>query len=209
MKLSKVICNFFLFSAIIFFQNCASGNIWLYVNEDGSGRIQMVRKEIQARRKIDLTFLKASSPELTEMKITSVDANFSSIHNLKMEGASFIYYSKVNNSEIFNCLLFTLDTSADSAWFRYFQITDINMNLFDKEAKSRDDLARFNNLAEYFVWEIHLPGNVASVKDFQPLGPEWWISKHSNSKVTLKIPAKDILKSRRKFSSYEICTSSK
>ena len=207
MRLSNSSCKFLYIIIILFFQNCASGNIWLYVNSDGSGKLQMVRKEIQAREKIDLAFLKGSQSEVTELHISSVDSNFSSIHNLKMEGASFIFYVQEINLEKQNCLLFTLDTSAESAWFRHFQITDIKLNLFEKEAKSRDDLARFNNLADYFVWEIHLPGKVASVKDFQSLGPEWWISKHSDSKVILKIPAKDILKSRRKFSSYEICSS--
>lgn len=209
MKFIQLACNFLILFSLLLLQFCASGNIWLYVNENGSGRVQMVKKEIQARQKIDLEFLKGSPSELTEMKISSVDSNFSSIHTLKMNGASFIYYPQEVNSEIYNCLLFTLDTSAESEWFRYFQITNVKMELFDKEAKSRDDLARFNNLAEYFVWEIHLAGDVKTVKDFQALGPEWWISKHSNSKVVLKIPAKDILNSRRKFSTYEVCSSPK
>lgn len=195
----------FLF-LFFFTTHCASGNIWLYVNEDGSGKIQMIRKDLESRKKVQLDFLRNVRSEESELLIVSADSQFNSIHTLEMEGASFIYYSKKESNLTRNCLLFTLDTSSNSAWFKYFQITDLSLSIFEKEAKTRDDIARFNNLTEFVVWEIHLPGEVEKVTDFEPLGLDWWISKHSKSKVILKIPARDILNSKRSLSTYETCS---
>jgi hypothetical protein len=206
MKLRSFLMKLVIISLFIFVNHCASGNIWLYVNEDGSGKIQMIRKDLESRKKVQLDFLRNVRSEESELLIVSADSQFNSIHTLEMEGASFIYYSNKEFSFTRNCLLFTLDTSKNSAWFKYFRINEVSLSIFEKEAKSRDDIARFNNLTDFVVWEIHLPGEVEKVTDFEPIGLDWWISKHSNEKVILKIPARDILNSKRNLSTYETCS---
>jgi hypothetical protein len=203
LRLSPLVVVFILISS---FFSCASGNIWLTVQPDGSGKMQLVKKEIQDKRKASVGFLKGGRGVESEFSITSLDVNFPSIQRLEMKGASFIYSTElVGDLERF-CLLFSLDTSAESEWFQYFKINDISLAKIQKESELRDDLARFNNLTDYIVWEIALPGSLTSVKDFEPLGPEWWISNHGNRKAILKIPARDILNSRRKYSTYEVCS---
>lgn len=189
-----------------FFQSCASGNVWLTIQPDGSGKIQMVKKEIIDKRRASASFLSGGQSTESEIRITSLDMVFPSIHQLEMEGASFIYHKQLIEGKVSNCLLITLDTSADSPWFRYFGITELQLLKIQEESAMRDDLARFNNLTDFIVWEIVLPGKTVVTKDFQPLGPDWWLSNHMNRKAILKIPVRDMLKSRRKYSSYEVCS---
>lgn len=186
--------------------NCAAGNVWLKIEKDHSAKFQMIRKEVNPRRSVSLFFVRNQIAEETELKVVSLDWTSPSIHTLEMKGASFLYYPSLVNGKSGNCLLFTLDTSSTSPWFQYFRISKWSLERMAKEANSRDDLARFNNLMDYVVWEIQLPGKIISVKDYEPLGPEWWISIHDSRKAILKIPAQDILKSRRKFSTYRVCS---
>ncbi|MCC5813820.1 MAG: hypothetical protein JJT78_03625 [Leptospira sp.] len=198
--------SFIIISVLFFFLQCAAGNIWLTINPDRSGQLQFIKKEYKDKRTAKLSFIKGGKPQETEFSITSMDMPFQHLDDLEMEGASFIFYHPEPGKPNHYCLLLSLDTSSSSPWFTYFGITNISVTKFQKEMNNRDDLARFNNLTDYMVWEIKMPGRIVSVKDFEPLGPEWWISNHNNSKAVLKIPAKDIINSRRKLSTYEICS---
>lgn len=203
-RLNSLIISFILIGLI---PSCASGNIWLTVQSDGSGKVQFVKKEIQDKRKANFEFLQGGRGVESEFRITSLDVNFPSIRKLELNGASFIYSTEFVNGLEKYCLLFSLDTSRESEWFQYFKISEVSLAKIQKESEIRDDLARFNNLTDYIVWEIALPGEIISVKDFDPLGPDWWISNHGNRKAILKIPARDILQSRRNYSTYEVCSS--
>ncbi|WCL50484.1 hypothetical protein [Leptospira sp. GIMC2001] len=200
-QLIPIICMVFIS------MSCASGNLFLKIEENSSGSLQFLRKEINDRKSISPNFIKGGKGEELDFQITSLDVKFSEIQNLGMDGSDFIWIEKFENGKNHYCLLFTLDTSKDSAWFKYFNISSVSLKKFQNEAMSRDDLARFNNLTDHVVWEISLPGEIISVKDYEPLGPDWWISIQSGRKAILKIPAIDILNSRRKFSTYEVCSS--
>lgn len=186
--------------------NCAAGNVWLTIQADGSGKMQFVKKEYKDHRKVNLAFLRGVRAEETELSVTSMDVRIANIHEMELQGADFFFFQKDTTGESLHCLLFTLNTDKSAEWFRYFGISMGSIKAFEKESRKRDDLARFNNLTDYVVWEINLPGKIVSVRDYEPLPPEWWFSNHQNRKAVLKIPVRDILNSRRPLSTYEVCS---
>jgi hypothetical protein len=201
-----VFLAFFLFLNFFLLQ-CAAGNAYLKVHPDASADLQFVKKELNAslsdRSRGSLSNLPSRESKMT---LTSLETRIPSINDFHLSGADFILSEDKHEDGIRYCLLFTLNTAKNAGWFEYFQITRASLDLFQKESETRDDLARFNNTLDLFVWEITMPGDILSVRDYEPLGPEWWISNHSGRKAILKIPAKDVLSSRRKFSTYEVCS---
>ncbi len=205
LSLIRWVAVVFVFCSLLL--NCAAGNVWLKIEKDKSGKLQFLKKEYRERRKVGLDFLKSSPAEETDLYVTSLDVKIPNIDTWEMEGASLLLFSEKSSEGERDCLLFTLNTSKDAKWFQYFGISEWSLNQIEKEANLRDDLARFNNLLDSIVWEISMPGNIVYVKDYEPLDPDWGISNHGGRKAILRIPARDILKSRRRFSTYLICSS--
>jgi hypothetical protein len=178
---------FFLISIALFFSFCAGGNLKVKVKSDLSGELQIYEKKL--KRKSGGVFfgsgLKAESE--SELLIKERFYTFQNITQILPPGLRFYQYKE--ESETTHNFMVVIDTSANSKLIDALNIKKEDIHMMISEAKSRDDLMRFNALSEHIQIELYLPFQIKSVQFTEARKPgEWTARNDGQGKVVINIP---------------------
>ncbi|WP_109018486.1 LBF_1134 family protein [Leptospira kobayashii] len=167
---------------------CAGGNIKIKLNPDLSGNFSIYQKKIKNKTPSSIGLGSYLSPvSETELILRERTFQFKNITSVLPPGIRFVIYKE--QGEDYSTFLITVDTSSLSPLLKTLEINKEEVLALVKEAKTRDDIYRFNNLAEHIQFEIFLPFNVKDVVFAESRTPGDWTARHDGGgKVVVNLP---------------------
>ena len=178
---------FFLISITVLIQFCAGGNLKVKVKPDLSGEMQIYEKKIKRRSGGSFLGSGLKAEQEAELLIKERFYSFQNITKIAPPGLRFYQYQEENDPS--SSFMVVIDTSNKSKLIEALGIKKEEIQNLISEAKSRDDLMRFNTLSEHIQIELFLPYQIKSVKFTEHRTPgEWTARSEGNGKVVINIP---------------------
>ncbi|WP_411823178.1 LBF_1134 family protein [Leptospira sp. 'Mane'] len=167
---------------------CAGGNIKIKLNPDLSGNFLIYQKKIKNKVPSSIGPGSNLSPvSETELVLKERTFQFRNITSVLTPGIRFIIYKEADEET--STFLMTVDTSSRSPLLKTLEIEKDEVLALAKEAKTRDDIYRFNNLAEHIQFEIFLPFNVSQVYFSENRTPGDWTARNDGGgKIVVNLP---------------------
>ncbi|WP_210412840.1 LBF_1134 family protein [Leptospira ognonensis] len=178
---------FFLISVTALISFCAGGNLKVKVKSDLSGEMQIYEKKMK-RKSGGIFFGSGLKAEYeSELLIKERFYTFQNITKISPPGLRFLQYQEENDTA--HSFMVVIDTSNKSKLIEALGIKKEEIQNLISEAKSRDDLMRFNTLSEHIQIELYLPYQIKAIKFTEHRTPgEWTARSEGNGKVVINIP---------------------
>ncbi|MDZ4724818.1 MAG: hypothetical protein SH817_01570 [Leptospira sp.] len=178
---------FFIISISVFFHFCAGGNIKINVKSDLSGELQIFEKRIKTKNTANSLGSGLTPIAETELVIKESHYTFKDITKIIPPGLKFYLYKEEGDE--FSNFVIAIDTSQSSPLLRTLNIEKGNISSIVAEAKKRDDLMRFNTLAEHIQFEIFFPFPIKSVSfTEQRIAGDWTARNDGPNKIVINVP---------------------
>ncbi|TGN20549.1 LBF_1134 family protein [Leptospira idonii] len=169
------------------FSFCAGGNIKIKLNQDLSGEMSIYQKKI--KKKEGGTFLGSGLNSISETEVVLKERlyRFNRLTEILPPGIRFIEYKE--EGEDLKTILMFVDTSSGSKLLTALEIDRKEVLGMAKEAKDRDDLYRFNTLAEHIQFELFFPFEIKSISFTEQRTPGEWTARNDGSgKAVINLP---------------------